>query len=126
MRGMHILIWSLALLALGGWTLLAWATAWVLGLDPALIGAWSGRVGELPGAAWLDLWLPGWDTLLVATLELTRELFAALGRIGPWLVWGAWAVGAALVLGTAALASAVVGGARRVLAPAPAAQPGQA
>jgi hypothetical protein len=124
---MQALIWICALVALGGWTLLAWAAAWVLGLDPSLVGQWPGRLDEMPGAAWLDLWVPGWDGLVLAVLELMRGLFALMGGIGPWLVWGAWAVGAVLVLGTATLSSVVVAGARRALAPAAGpAQPGQA
>jgi hypothetical protein len=115
---MHILNWAMAALALGLWTWIAWAAAWVLGLDPALIGGWSGRVGEWPGAAWLDLWLPGWDGLVVALVGLARELFAALGSIGPWLVWAAWGLGALLIVGTAALLSAAIGLTRRALKPA--------
>jgi len=123
---MHILIWVLAALALGCWTLLAWATAWVLGLDPSLLDNLAANIGGMPGAAWLDLWLPGWQPAAVATLQLTRELFAALGAIGTWLVWGAWAVGAVLVVGCAALGSVVVMAARRAMAPRAAAAPGQA
>lgn len=115
---MHILIWAFAALALGFWTLLAWATAWVLGLDPNLLGSWSGELGQLPGAAWLDLWLPGWQGLVVAVMELVRSLFAALGTIGPWLVWAAWGLGALLIVGTAALLSAAIGLTRRALKPA--------
>jgi hypothetical protein len=118
MRAMHILIWALAALALGFWTLLAWATAWVLGLDPALIDNLASSIGGMPGAAWLDLWLPGWQPAAVATLQLTRELFTALGSIGTWLVWGAWAVGAVLVVGCAALGSVLVAAARRMTRPA--------
>ncbi len=115
---MHWLIWIAALVALAGWTLLAWATAWVLGLDPSLIGNLADRLGDMPGSAWLDLAMPGWEPVAVAMLQLTRDLFAALGTVGTWLVWGAWAVGAVLVVGLAALASAAVGVARRVTAPA--------
>ncbi len=113
---MHLLIWTLALLALSCWTLLAWATAWVLGLDPSLLGTWSGRLGEMPGAAWLDLWFPGWEGLMTTLLELTRSLFGALGQVGPWLVWGAWAVGAVVIVGCAAGGSALVAVARRASA----------
>lgn len=114
---MHIVIWVLALLALGFWTLLAWATAWVLGLDPSVIGSFATRIGEMPGAAWLDLWLPGWQPLAVTTLELTRDLFGALGSIGTWLVWAAWGVGALVIVGCAAVGSVLIGLARRATRP---------
>jgi hypothetical protein len=114
---MHILIWLLAALSLGLWTLLAWATAWVLGLDPTALGSWSGQVSQMPGAAWLDLWVPGWESLLAATVELVKLLFSALGTVGPWLVWGTWAVGAVLIVGLAALCSVAVGLVRRASRP---------
>ena len=115
---MHILIWVLAALALGFWTLLAWATAWVLGLDPAVIGNLAANIGEMPGAAWLEHWLPGWQPVAVVTLELTRDLFAVLGGVGRWLVWAAWGLGALLIVGAALLGSVLVGAGRRATAPA--------
>lgn len=115
---MHILIWVLAALALGFWTLLAWATAWVLGLDPAVIGNLAANIGEMPGAAWLEQWLPGWQPVAVATLELTRDLFAVLGGVGRWLVWAAWGLGALLIVGAALLGSVTVGAVRRAVRPA--------
>ncbi|MCM0607517.1 MAG: hypothetical protein KA711_00765 [Ideonella sp. WA131b] len=115
---MHILIWVLAALALGCWTLLAWATAWVLGLDPGVIGNLAANIGSMPGAAWLDLWIPGWQPLAVATLEITRDVFAALGSIGSWLVWAAWGLGALLIVGCAVLGSLAVGLVRRATRPA--------
>lgn len=118
MADMHILIWVLAALALGFWTLLAWATAWVLGLDPAVIGNLAANIGEMPGAAWLELWLPGWQPVAVATLELTRDLFAVLGSVGRWLVWAAWGLGALLIVGAALLGSVTVGAVRRAVGPA--------
>jgi hypothetical protein len=118
MRAMHILIWVLAALALGCWTLLAWATAWVLGLDPGVIGNLAANIGSMPGAAWLDLWIPGWQPLAVATLEITRDVFAALGSIGSWLVWAAWGLGALLIVGCAVLGSLAVGLVRRATRPA--------
>jgi len=115
---MHILIWVLAALALGCWTLLAWATAWVLGLDPGVIGNLAANIASMPGAAWLDLWIPGWQPLAVATLEITRDVFAALGSIGSWLVWAAWGLGALLIVGCAVLGSLAVGLVRRATRPA--------
>jgi hypothetical protein len=115
---MHILIWVLAALTLGCWTLLAWATAWVLGLDPAVIGNLAANIGQMPGAAWLELWMPGWQPLAVATLELTRDLFSVLGSVGTWLVWAAWGLGALLIVGCAVLGSVMIGVVRRATRPA--------
>jgi hypothetical protein len=115
---MHIIIWLVALFVLGCWTLLAWATAWVLGLDPSVIGSFATRIGEMPGAAWLDLWLPGWQPLAAATLEITSDVFSALGSIGSWLVWAAWGLGTLVIVGCAALGSVAVGLIRRAATPA--------
>jgi hypothetical protein len=118
MRRMQILIWALAAVALGFWTLLAWATAWVLGLDPSVIGNLAARIGDMPGAAWLELWLPGWEPVAVATLELTRDLFAALGTVGVVLVWALWGVGALVIVAGTAVLSFVLRAVRRRTAPA--------
>lgn len=113
MRSMHILIWVLAALALGFWTLLAWATAWVLGLDPAWLGSVANHVAEWPAAPWLDTWVPGWQELTVAGIELARTLLGWLGGTGQVLVWIVWGLGAALIVGLGALGSGVVAVVRR-------------
>jgi hypothetical protein len=118
---MHILIWVLALVALGLWTLLAWASAWVLGLDPSWVGDLAPQVAQLPGAAWLDVWVPGWQPLVVATIEFARTLLGWLGGAGVVIVWVVWGLGSVLVVGAAALGSVAVGLVRRGLRPAAAA-----
>jgi hypothetical protein len=62
--------------------------------------------------------MPGWQPLAVATLEMTRDLFSALGSIGSWLVWAAWGLGTLVIVACAALGSVAVGLIRRAATPA--------
>lgn len=111
---MHIAIWILAALALGLWSLLAWGLAALLGLDAATwVGSLEPLVKQVPYAEVIDVWIPGWESLVLATLELTRTLLGWLGGAGAVVVWVVWGLGAALVLGLAALASLAVALIRR-------------
>jgi hypothetical protein len=121
---MHILIWSFAVLGLLLWTALAWATAWLLGLDPNWVGSMADKLGQLPGAAFFDTWVPGWEVLLGGTLAAAQALLAFAGGAGVVLVWVFWGFGAALLVGAAALGSLAVVLIRRATRPAPPAAPG--
>lgn len=124
---MHLFIWITTALLLGCWTLLAWASAWLLGLDPAWLADWATRVRELPLAPTLDLWVPGWDGLLAGLMSLLHTLMAGFGQAGVVLVWVVWGLGALLLVGAAALGSGVVRWTRRSGQPrgdGPAAPPG--
>jgi hypothetical protein len=113
MRRMHLFIWITTALLLACWTLLAWASAWLLGLDPSWISDLAARLGELPLAPTLDAWLPGWDGLLASLMTLLQTLLAGFGQAGVVLVWVVWGLGALLLLGTAALGSGLVQWVRR-------------
>lgn len=108
MPRMHLFIWITTALLLACWTLLAWASAWLLGLDPAWITDLAARLRELPMAATLDMWMPGWDGLLTSLMSLLQTLLAGFGQVGVALVWVLWGVGALLLLGAAALGSGLV------------------
>lgn len=114
---MHLFIWITTALLLACWTLLAWASAWLLGLDPAWISDLAARLRELPAAATLDLWVPGWDGLLASLMSLLQVLLAGFGQVGVALVWVVWGFGALLLLGAAALGSGLVKMLRRSAAP---------
>ncbi len=117
---MHIAIWIVAALLLALWSLLAWGVAAVLALDPAWVGDLRPLIDQIPFGHLLDIWLPGWAGLLRALLDMTHALLGWLGSSAGWLVWGLWAVGSVLLLGTAAVCSAIVALVRRSSAPAPA------
>ena len=55
---MLVAIWILAALALALWWLLAWGAATVLGLDPSWVGGLHPKVENMPGSAWLNIWVP--------------------------------------------------------------------
>jgi hypothetical protein len=114
---MHIVIWVLAAIALGLWTLLAWGVAALLGLDPSWVTDVGGQLQKLPFGAWLEVWVPGWQSLLMASFELARSLLGWLGGFSQVLVWVLWAVGAAVVLLGAGLLSLLVVVIRRHTAP---------
>lgn len=114
---MHIFIWLLAALALGLWSLYAWGLATLLGLDPSWVTDAGGLLQNVPYGEVIEAWVPGWQALLVATVELTRTLLGWLGGFGQVLVWVVWAVGAGLVVLCAALLSGLVALVRRSSAP---------
>lgn len=110
---MHIAIWIIAALLLGVWTLLAWGVATLLGLDPSWVGDLKPLVEQVPFAAWLDHWIPGWEAMTLALLDLTRTLLGWAGGAGVVIVWLLWAVGALVLLGCATVLSVVVALVRR-------------
>lgn len=105
---MHIAIWILALIALALWSAAAWGLGTVLGLDPSWVGDLKPLLQQIPYAALIDQWVPGWQDLLVALLDLTRSLLAWAGGAGVVVVWVLWALGAAVIVVAAALLSLVV------------------
>jgi hypothetical protein len=117
---MHLLIWLLAACGLALWTLLAWGVASLFGLDLGTVGDLRPVLDALPFVWVLDASLPGWRELLLATLELAQTLLAWAGTAGAVVVWVAWGVGAALIVGGAGLLSLAVALLRRGnRAPAP-------
>lgn len=121
---MHIVIWLLAALALGLWSLLAWGVATLLGLDPSWVTDAGGLLQKVPYGEVIEAWVPGWQALLVATFEMTRSLLGWLGGFGQVLVWVLWAVGAGVVVLCAALLSGLVVFIRRQTATARPTNPG--
>ena len=121
---MHIVIWVLAALALGLWSLLAWGVAALLGLDPSWVTDAGGLLQRVPYGEVIDAWVPGWQALLVATFEMTRSLLGWLGGFGQVLVWVLWALGAGVVLLCAGLMSLLVVVVRRSSKPAHPPNPG--
>lgn len=122
---MKIAIWIIAALCLGLWSLLAWAIAAVLGLDPNWVNDLKPLVQQVPYADVLEQWIPGWQPMLLATLDLTRTLLGWAGGAGVVVVWVLWAVGAGLLLLLAVVLHVVVAlvqrSARSATAPATAA-----
>ncbi|MBC7941114.1 MAG: hypothetical protein H7Z19_15380 [Chitinophagaceae bacterium] len=117
---MHIAIWIIAAMMLGLWSLLAWGVAAVLGLgvlSPEWVGDIKVLIDEMPHADVIEAWLPGWQRLLVACVDMARSLLGWLGAYAPVLMWLVWGTGALFVLGTAAVLSLIVVAVRRYSSP---------
>lgn len=109
---MHLLIWTLAIVALLLWSLLSWAAFALLSVDPATFASvdeWVAAVAaQMPGAAALELWWPGWQEWLQPLLYASQAIFGFLAAVGPWLVIVVWALGAVLLVGAAIAGSVLV------------------
>lgn len=116
---MHLAIWLITLACLGLWTLLAWALASLLGMDPAWVGDMKPLIAQLPYGDVIEAWVPGWQALAASLLDLAQGLLAWLGELGPWLALALWALGAAFIVGTGALLSFIVALVRRAGRPGP-------
>ncbi len=105
---MHLLVWILTLLALGLWSLLAWGTHVVLTLDPAVVGNLKPLVEQIPYGALIEQWVPGWQALLTATIDLTQSALGWLGGAAGVIVWIVWSLGALLIVGGGVVGSVIV------------------
>jgi hypothetical protein len=105
---MHLLVWILTLLALGLWSRLAWGTHVVLTLDPAVVGNLKPLVEQIPYGALIEQWVPGWQALLTATIDLTQSMLGWLGGAAGIIVWIVWGLGALLVVGGGVVGSVIV------------------
>ena len=109
---MHLLIWTLAIVALLLWSLLAWAAHALLSIDPATfanVDEWVAAVAaQVPGAAALELWWPGWQEALQSVLLASQAIFGVVAAVAPWLIVVVWALGAVLLVGGAVAGSIVV------------------
>jgi len=113
---MHIAIWIFTAIAIGLWTLLAYATATLVGLAGGMSGMpseWYALIAQIPGAPWLDLWLPGWREAVVFSAQALGAVLGWLGGAAPVIVWVAWGLGTAFMVLCAALLSGVVAVIRR-------------
>lgn len=126
---MHFAIWIVTLLLIGLWSLLSWGVHALLSIDVKMVGQLGPHLDQLPGAAWLDIWVPGWRELLVGSAELMQTLLSWLGAAGPVIVWVLWALGTGGLVLCALLASGVVALVRKAIKPpappAPPVQPAQ-
>ncbi|WP_418316059.1 hypothetical protein [Piscinibacter sakaiensis] len=105
---MLLLIWAIALLCIGLWSLACWGIAHLLAMQPADFQDLKSLADQWPYRDELDRWLPGWQTLLQFLLDLAQGLLAGLSNAAPWLVWTLWAIGAGLALLVAGLLTAAV------------------
>jgi hypothetical protein len=120
---MQLVIWIIAALLLALWLALGYGVASLAGLAAGLQGLpaqWYELMGRVPGAAWMDAWLPGWREAVVQTADVIAAVMGWMGDALPVLVWVVWGLGALGLVAFAALLSGIVALARRKSPPAPA------
>jgi hypothetical protein len=102
-------VWILAFIAIGLWTLVAWALHALLGLDvTALLGDLRPLIQDMPYGSVIEQWVPGWQALLHSLLSLVQTLLGWLGGAAGVIVVIIWALGAAVVVGVAALLTVII------------------
>ena len=113
---MQLAIWIVTAVLLVLRLLLGYGVATLAGLATGLQGLpaeWYELIGRIPGATWMDLWLPGWREAVVQSAEIVGAVLGWMGDALPVLVWVAWGVGALALVGFAALLLGIVALARR-------------
>jgi hypothetical protein len=120
---MMIAIWIAALLGLALWSLAAWGLHAVLTIDAKQLQDLKPLIERIPYGEQIDQWVPGWQAMLAAAVDLSQAMLGWLGSAAPWLVWALWAVGAVVILGVAGLTSLAVMLIRKGMAPSKPAAP---
>lgn len=120
---MQLAIWIVTALLLSLWLLLGYGVASLGGLAAGLQGMpaqWYELLARIPGAPWMDLWLPGWREAVVQTADILGSVLGWMGDALPVLVWVVFGLGAVGLVALAAMLSGIVALARRRSPPAPA------
>jgi predicted PurR-regulated permease PerM len=78
---MHIVIWIFTLLGWAVWSLLAWGLHALLTIDPQWIDDTEALIRNVPYAGVIDRWIPGWQELLHAAMDLTQTVLGWIGEL---------------------------------------------
>lgn len=105
---MLIALWILTLFVLGAWSLTAWGLHAVLTLDAARVDDLKPLIDQIPHAALIEVWIPGWQDLLRATVDLAQGVIGWVGGAAPVIVWVLWGLGTLVIVGVALLLTLVV------------------
>ena len=100
---MIALLWTVTALGLALWSGAVWVVWALLTQDPVWVGQLHEWLQASPVAGWLDHWLPGWDGLLAAMIQLLQAVLRGVLPWVPWLLAGVWALGSLLALALAGL-----------------------
>jgi hypothetical protein len=102
------LIWILTLLGLAMWSLLAWGLHMLLAIDPGWVDDVESLIRQVPYADVIERWVPGWQELLHAAMDLAQLVLGWVGTNAPLVAWIVWGLGALLLLGTGLLLTLIV------------------
>jgi hypothetical protein len=105
---MHVAIWILTLLGLVIWSLLSWGLHSLLTIDPRWIEDVSKLIANVPYASVIERWIPGWQELLRAAMDLAQTVLGWVGSNAPLVAWIVWGIGTLVILAGGALLSLVV------------------
>lgn len=105
---MHLAIWIITAFIVALWSLLAWGLAALIGTGPSWVTDLGPLMDRIPYGDLLDLWVPGWKTMLRALLDVSQTSLSWLGTHGGWLVGLIWGTGTLLLVGLAAVLSLIV------------------
>ena len=124
---MQIAIWLITAIVLALWSLAGWGLYQLVASGAQLIGDLKPLIDQIPYAAIVEQWIPGWQDMLKLMLDLVQSLLSWLGGAAPVLVWLVWAVGTGLLLVIAGVLSLAVALIRKSMPPAqpPGSQPPQ-
>lgn len=105
---MMIATWLAALFAAALWSLTCWGVHALLTIDSTRVQELKPLIERIPYGETLELWIPGWQTLLQFAIDLTQGLLAGIAGAAPWLVWVVWGAGMAVIVLIAGLASLLI------------------
>ena len=105
---MHIAIWILTLLGLTVWSLLAWGLHLLLSIDPKWVDDVEELIKRVPYADAIERWMPGWQELLHAAMDLAQTVLGWVGSNAPLVAWIVWGIGTLALLAGGGLLSLFV------------------
>jgi hypothetical protein len=101
-------IWIVAALGLALWSLACWGLYRLMTLDARWVEDVHDLVRQIPCGEAIERWIPGWQGLMQALIELAAVLLRWVGDWAPLVAWAAWGVGALVIAGSAGLVSLIV------------------
>jgi hypothetical protein len=114
---MQIAIWLITAIVLALWSLAGWGLYQLVASGAQLIGDLKPLIDQIPYAAIVEQWIPGWQDMLKLMLDLLQSMLSWLGGAAPVLVWLLWAVGTGLLLVIAGVLSLAVALIRKSMPP---------
>lgn len=105
---MLIALWLITLFAIGLWSLAAWGLHAVLTLNTAALADLKPLIERIPHADLISQWIPGWQQMLQALVDLTQVVLGWVGGAAPVIVWVLWGLGVAVLLAVAGLLTLLV------------------
>ena len=101
-------IWIFVALGVLLWSLMGWGFYALLSLDHQWLGDLKPLLDEVPFAALLERWVPGWQTLVELSIDAVQWALGWLGAAAPIVVWVVWGGGVLVLTGIGAVLSLIV------------------